>query len=91
MAVIHKFDLGSPDTYNKATAIIPMDAKFVKAGIQEGNHLCVWYQVDTQEERLVEKNFIIMGTGDRLPSYPYFKHLESVFHGAHVWHLFVVP
>jgi len=87
--VVYKYDLPLPDTYTRVRIQIHSVGIFLKAGILPGNHLYVWYLVDNSTPK-VNVDYRIIGTGDVLHE-KQMRHLETIFHGAYVWHLFLVP
>lgn len=88
MNIIYKYNLGVPDTYTKVRVQIYSTGRFLKAGILK-DHLYVWYLVDGSSPKM-NVDYLIMGTGHIIRE-KQMKHLETIFHGAYVWHLFLVP
>ena len=53
----------------------------------QGEQLCVWAAIDTEEE-LEDREFRIIGTGEPLDLSGVFRFLNTVQQGPFVWHIF---
>lgn len=58
--LIHKHSFGH--TLEPAKVELPSSAKFNHIAIQH-NHICVWYELDEQDNETKEVEFIFVGTG----------------------------
>jgi hypothetical protein len=81
---IYKYHLVGDDRCH-LSAEVPAGAKIVKANIQRGVFViwCIVQPVDAIMETLY---FTVTGTGFDVP--PDSVHIESIFDGPFVWHLF---
>lgn len=88
MKTIHKYPLPIEDCVK---IHMPVNASILSIDEQYPGELYIWALVDTEME-LVQREFIIVGTGNKFPDHIPVKHLESVvtFNGAFVWHVFEV-
>ena len=87
MKVVHKYELfrhlGIELYLN-----LPKYAQILKIALQ-GEALCVWVLVDRAQKQKVRRAFMVFGTGhDNIPDYA--EHIETVFDGPFVWHIFEV-
>ena len=53
----------------------------------QGDQLCVWAYVDTEEE-LEDREFRMFGTGQPIELLGLFRFLNTVHHETGVWHIF---
>ena len=67
---------------------VPRYARFLSAQMQ-GEHPCLWYIVDTNEQEKERLTIQIVGTGRELPANcDKSNHLATVQGDGFVWHLF---
>lgn len=87
MRTIYKYPL---DLVREQVIEAPIPAK-VKAVKVQGDQLCVWIQVDSQcvgpNYWPRQRHFIIVGTGQELPSQNY-HYIDTVLLGQFVWHVY---
>lgn len=84
MLTIHKYQLKIDDTLQQLS--IPEGGDIVAADIQ-GDALCLWAQVDTDEE-FEARFFKVIGTGHVVPEHA--EYLFTVHQPPFVWHIYEV-
>lgn len=87
MRTIWKFTLPDPGDINSER--LPVGARVVAAGVQEGAHVC-WVEVDDSKP-LVDTALHVMGTGWPVPTEFYDDRLayRATFQsGPFVWHVY---
>jgi hypothetical protein len=93
MRMVYKYSLTEqlPWIGRLQTMALPKGATalhFDAGGGMPGLHL--WVLVDPTEPLLVERHFIVVGTGQKLPQHGAAMHVASCVDGAYVWHCFEI-
>lgn len=75
-------------TIHKATSnrLLPSDARPLCAQVQHGM-VCVWYETDTDTDRMLTRSIVIVGTGHEVPSNA--DYFGTVQDGPYVWHVYI--
>jgi hypothetical protein len=81
MKTVYKYPL--LDKTDIRSASIPRNAKVVHAGMQ-GDDLCIWAEIDTDEKILHKRYFSVFGTGMEVRGH----HVTTFMMGPYVWHLY---
>ena len=66
---------------------LPRHASILHVDMQLGR-ACMWVLVDTSEQKIVRRNFLVAGTGHRLPDDVAWQWVATFQNPPHVWHLF---
>ena len=67
---------------------MPKGAKFLHVALQVGLGT-MWFEVETDEEEIEERHFVIVGTGHPVPTGDV-KYLGTYFQDIFVWHVYEV-
>ena len=81
MKTVYKYPLDEKSDIRSAS--IPRNSKIVHAGMQ-GDGLCIWAEVDTEEKILNKRYFSVFGTGSEIKG----NHITTFMMGPYVWHLY---
>lgn len=85
MRTIHKFLLNGT---GKTSFTSYTGSKIISAGIQQGNQLVVWVEVDTAVRGISQHDVWVYGTGWELPGNPG-RYIGTVGDsGGFVWHIY---
>ena len=83
MRTIYKYELSK-------TIELPINSQVLKAGMQNGG-MYLWVLVDPNEKETSQRNFEILGTGHPFEfDYLTHTHIDSIFDGPFVWHIWEV-
>lgn len=85
MKTVYKYELGPLGI--TTDVVLPAFASVLSAGIQEDN-IFIWVLVD-DEEYPVTRQFVTYGTGWEIYEDDV-SHIDTIFHGPFVWHVFEV-
>lgn len=68
---------------------MPVSADVLTAR-EQGDNICVWARVDTEEALMVKRNFCVFGTGHEMPDDPNLRYVGTAMlqGGALVMHVF---
>lgn len=86
MKTIHKYPLG----YANISGIRARSGPVRHVGADPKGDLCVWIEVDTNEEELHVRKFIIVGTGREVPNDLILEFVGSTVEGDFVFHIYEV-
>jgi hypothetical protein len=93
--VIYKYNLGNPLPNNRLTVVLslPQGWKARKVASQ-GGEVKLWAQHLTTDYTTDNYEFLVIGTGVRLPdvedpAIEEWKFIDTAFIGDYVWHVFV--
>jgi len=84
MRRVYKYPL-SLETEQRSDIV--KDAEILKIGFQ-GPVLTMWCLVDPAVEETEPMHLRIFGTGWNIDEFEFLMHLETVFQGPYVWHIF---
>lgn len=85
MKTVYKYEMSMPHI---VTTRLPVDAKFIHFGADELNQLSMWFEIDTEQNAFIDREFHIVGTEHPIDFKGY--HLGSLIAGPYVWHLYEV-
>lgn len=83
MKTIWKFNLAAEE---KQTVKMPYNSKPVHVGLDPSGELCLWAEVDP-DNQLFDEIFYIVGTGCTIP-YEVVKHIGTIVQGWYVFHVY---
>lgn len=83
---IHKYKIGPASI----SGIRARSGPVRHVGADPQGDLCVWIEVDPNEEELHVRKFLIVGTGGEVPDNRIVAHVGSTVEGAYVFHIYEV-
>jgi len=88
MTTIYKYTL-NPKVTNAFK--VPLGSAVLSMQVQKDKP-CLWIQVNTEEKNLVEREFIIVGTGHALPEDKPFKYVDTfqMYDGDLIFHVYEI-